>query len=156
MEAVMNSSVLSWEGLAEAVGALRLDAAWRRWAANNPEVTRHVMAAVSIVLSLGVVSLSVFAGWWLMWYTTLRKVMFFRELFGLDRQLEEQRRIETEEEIQRVKVRCILAAWAVGCWCLRRFVDLQTCRSASPHLEHGSWNSFSIAISRPGTGLLES
>eukprot|EP00803_Ostreobium_quekettii_P001227 evm.model.scf_295.10 EVM.evm.TU.scf_295.10 scf_295:100923-103443(-) len=104
MASVLNGSALSIEGLAQAVGALRLDAAWRRWSANNPEAARHLMAATSVALSLGVVSLSVFAGWSLMWYTTLRKVMFFRELFGLDRAFEEQCRIATEEEIQRVKV----------------------------------------------------
>ncbi|CAD7697923.1 unnamed protein product [Ostreobium quekettii] len=103
MASVLNGSALSIEGLAQAVGALRLDAAWRRWSANNPEAARHLMAATSVALSLGVVSLSVFAGWSLMWYTTLRKVMFFRELFGLDRAFEEQYRIATEEEIRRVK-----------------------------------------------------
>lgn len=101
MDVLLNGS--TWNGVVGAVAAAKLDVAWRRWSSNNPELAKYAAASASVALSVSLVALSVFAGWWLMWVTTLRKIMVVRELLGMGRKPDEQQRKATEDEIRRVK-----------------------------------------------------
>ncbi|GMH32790.1 hypothetical protein BSKO_00624 [Bryopsis sp. KO-2023] len=68
------------------------------------ELWRYSIAAGSVLASIGIVALTVAAGWYLMWVTTLRKMKLVKELRGLNRRLDEKQRKELDEEIERVKM----------------------------------------------------